>query len=218
MPLSKIPYLIPTKEVRGEIRVANSCFIVSLAPAGTIVEAREFILRIKTEFKDATHNVPVFIIGHGESMTAHCSDDGEPAGTAGRPALAVLQGSGLGDVAIVITRYFGGTKLGTGGLVRAYSDAVRAVLEKVERSIRVLADKVVVVFPYTYLERLRRIASACDGVVLEEEFGMEVTITARFRVENTIAFQVQVTELTKGSVTINVIDTSEVCIPISLIK
>ena len=63
---------------------------------------------------DASHNVPVYLIGHGDSETAHCSDAGEPSGTAGRPALAVLRGSGLGDVAVVVTRYFGGTKLGTG--------------------------------------------------------------------------------------------------------
>ena len=78
-------------------------------------------------------------IGHGESVTAHCSDAGEPSGTAGRPALAVLQGSGLGDAAVVVTRYFGGTKLGTGGLVRAYSDAVRSVLAGLSKAMKSVA-------------------------------------------------------------------------------
>ena len=73
------------------------------------------------------------MIGHGASTTAHCSDDGEPSGTAGRPALSVLQGSGIGDVVLVITRYFGGTKLGTGGLVRAYGDSVRNLLKVLPR-------------------------------------------------------------------------------------
>jgi len=93
-----------------------------------VEEAKVFIGRIRAEFADASHNVPAYLVGHGSSVIAHCGDDGEPSGTAGRPMLAVLQGSGLGDVAVVVTRYFGGTKLGTGGLVRAYGGAARTAL------------------------------------------------------------------------------------------
>jgi uncharacterized YigZ family protein len=214
----KTPYPIPSAEVRAEIRVANSRFIASLAPAFSVDEARAFIAKIKDEFSDASHNVPVFLIGHGDSVTAHCSDAGEPSGTAGRPALAVLQGSGLGDVVVVITRYFGGTKLGTGGLVRAYSDSVRAVLEKVERSVRVMTDTVMAAFPYTYLERVRRIAAACNGTILDEEFAADVTVTARFRVEDTPAFQAQLIELTSGTIHAEVIQTEELLMPLRDIK
>ncbi|HEX7556274.1 MAG TPA: YigZ family protein [Leptolinea sp.] len=214
----KIPYPIPSNEVSAEIRVVNSRFIASLAPAENVEEAKAFIARIKTEFSDATHHVPVFLIGHGDSVTAHCSDDGEPSGTAGRPALAVLQGSGLGDVVMVITRYFGGTKLGTGGLVRAYSDSVRSVLEKVERSARVMTDTVQVSFPYTYLERIRRIAAAGNAVILHEDFDAEVTFIARFQVEETPGFKSQVINLTSGSVIPEIIDTSEVLVPWKSIK
>ncbi len=213
MSTTRSPYPIPSAEVRAEIKVVNSRFIASLAPAFTVDEARAFISRIKDEFSDASHNVPVFLIGHGDSVTAHCSDAGEPSGTAGRPALAVLQGSGLGDVVVVVTRYFGGTKLGTGGLVRAYSDSVRAVLEKVERSARVMTDTVMVAFPYTYLERVRRIAAACEGTILDEEFAADVTVTARFRVEDTPAFQSQLIELTGGTVRAEVIQTEELLMP-----
>ena len=213
MSTTRSPYPIPSAEVRAEIKVANSRFIASLAPALSVDEARVFIAKIKDEFSDASHNVPVFLIGHGDSVTAHCSDAGEPSGTAGRPALAVLQGSGLGDVVVVVTRYFGGTKLGTGGLVRAYSDSVRAVLEKGARSARVITDTVMVAFPYTYLERVRRIAAACDGTILDEEFTADVTITARFRVEDTPAFQAQVVELTGGSVHAEVIQSEEMLMP-----
>ena len=213
MSATRSPYPIPSNEVRAEIKVANSRFISSLAPAFGVDEVRAFISRIKEEFSDASHNVPVFLIGHGDSVTAHCSDAGEPSGTAGRPALAVLQGSGLGDVVVVVTRYFGGTKLGTGGLVRAYSDSVRAVLEKVERSARVMTDTVMVAFPYTYLERVRRIAAACEGTILDEEFAADVTVTARFRVEDTPAFQAQIIELTGGTVRAEVIQTEEMLMP-----
>ena len=125
-------YLIPAQETRIEIIVVNSRFIATAAPVFSVDEAKAFIAKVREEFADASHNVPTYLIGHGASVIAHCSDDGEPSGTAGRPALAVLRGSGLGDVAVVVTRYFGGTKLGTGGLVRAYGDAVREVLAVLE--------------------------------------------------------------------------------------
>ncbi|MBT7818395.1 MAG: YigZ family protein, partial [Chloroflexi bacterium] len=129
--------IIPAKQVETEIRVSNSRFISNAAPVFSVEEAKQFIAQIKEKYGDANHNVPVFIIGHGASITAHSSDDGEPSGTAGRPALSVLQGSGFGDIVVVITRYFGGTKLGTGGLVRAYSDSMRAVLEKMPKAEKV---------------------------------------------------------------------------------
>lgn len=213
MHTEKPVYPVPSRETWAEIRVANSRFIATIAPARSVEDARSFINRIKTEFSDASHNVPVFLIGHGDSVTAHCSDDGEPSGTAGRPALAVLQGSGLGDVVLVITRYFGGTKLGTGGLVRAYSDSVRAVLEKVERSARVMTDTVMAVFPYTYLERVRRLVSVCGGEILDEEFTADVTVTTRFREEDTPQFQAQMAELTSGRVHPEIIESGEMLMP-----
>ena len=111
-------YLLPAEEVRRELTVSNSRFIATLAPVSSVNEAKAFVARIRKEFADASHNVPAYIIGGGNSITEYCSDDGEPSGTAGRPALAVLRGSGLGDVAVVVTRYFGGTLLGKGGLVQ----------------------------------------------------------------------------------------------------
>ena len=103
----------------------------------------------------AIRNVPAFLVGFGQSVIAHCSDDGEPSGTAGRPALAVLQGSGLGDIGVVVTRYFGGTKLGTGGLVRAYTDAVKAVLEILPLAEKVPTHTVMLVIPYALYEQVK---------------------------------------------------------------
>ena len=112
-------YLIPAHEIRRELVVVNSRFIATLAPAFSTDEARLFIKRMRQEFADASHNVPAYIIGGGNNLTDYCSDDGEPQGTSGRPALAVLRGSGLGDAVLVITRYFGGTLLGTGSDLQA---------------------------------------------------------------------------------------------------
>ncbi|MCA9979837.1 MAG: YigZ family protein [Anaerolineales bacterium] len=203
---------IPARETRTEIEVLNSRFIASLAPAFSVEEARAFIARIKEEFSDATHNVPLFVVGHGANVTAHCSDDGEPSGTAGRPALAVLQGSGLGDTAVVVTRYYGGTKLGTGGLVRAYGDAVRAVLEQTPRAAKVPTHTVLTAVPYNLLERVRLLVPAYDGLILEEDFAADITLTLRFRTEHFPSFQEALTELSHGQIEAEIVETNEATI------
>lgn len=177
-------YVVPLHEIRSEIKVSNSRFIATLAPAFSVEEARAFILRIRQEFADASHNVPAYLIGGSTSVIEHCSDDGEPSGTAGRPALTVLKGSGLGDVAVVVTRYFGGTKLGTGGLVRAYTEAVQKIVEIVERAERVPMLNFMIDLPYNWLERLRRLIAVHHGQVLDEEFAATITLTARLPLEN----------------------------------
>jgi uncharacterized YigZ family protein len=207
------PYPVPAQEIRCEFTVSNSHFISTLSPAFSVDEAKAFILRIKAEFPDASHNVPLFLIGHGDSETAHSSDAGEPSGTAGRPALAVLRGSGLGDVAVVVTRYFGGTKLGTGGLVRAYSEAVRLVVDSVPRAEKILTHTIMLVFPYTYLERVRLLVAAQAGTVLDAVFAADVTLTARLAVEKLPAFQASLSDLTKGRVQAEVIESKEVLLP-----
>ena len=209
-------YLRPARVTRVEIRVLNSRFIATAAPVFSVDEARDFVARIREEFAYASHNVPAFVVGHGATITAHCHDDGEPSGTAGRPALAVLRGSGLGDVCVVVTRYFGGTKLGTGGLVRAYGDAVRAVLAELPLAKKVATHTVLVGLPYTYLERVRLAIDACQGQTLDEEFAAEVTITARFSVEHLPPFQNALKELSNGALEAVIVDTDESTImPIS---
>jgi uncharacterized YigZ family protein len=207
-------YPVPLHEIRRELTISNSRFISSLAPVFSVDEAKAFIARIKAEFADASHNVPVYLVGHGGSEIAHCSDAGEPSGTAGRPALAVLRGSGLGDVAVVVTRYFGGTRLGTGGLVRAYSEAVRLVVEAVPRAERALTHTLMLAFPYTYLERMRLLVSAQEGSILDEAFAADVTLTARMRVEKLPAFQAALSELTNGRVQAEIIETHPILMPL----
>lgn len=208
-------YPIPAKETRTEILVVNSRFIATLAPAFTVDQARAFIARIRDEYSDATHNVPAFVVGHGNSVTAHSNDDGEPSGTAGRPALAVLQGSGLGDAAVVVTRYFGGTKLGTGGLVRAYSDAVRSVLEITPLAERVPTHTAMLVVPYTWFERARLLVEEHKGKILDEEFGVDVTLTMRFAVVDFSAFQDSLQAASHGSLQAVIIESGETIMPYS---
>jgi uncharacterized YigZ family protein len=208
-------YPVPLRKTRTEILVVNSRFIASLAPAFNVEEARQFIARIRNEFADATHNVPVFVIGHGASTITHSSDDGEPSGTAGRPALAVLEGSGLGDAVVVVTRYFGGTKLGTGGLVRAYGDAVRSVLEITPRAQRLPVYTIMFVTPYSLFERARLLVEAQRGQILDESFAADVTLTARFPQDRFPDFQSALQELSAGQVQAEIIESGEAIVPIT---
>jgi len=209
------PYSIPLQEIRREQTVVNSRFIATLAPAASIDEARTFIARIKKEFADATHNVLVYVIGGGNTVTEFCSDDGEPAGTAGKPALTVLRTSGLGDVALVITRYFGGTKLGTGGLVKAYTEAAQSVVNVVGRGRRVPVHVALAVIPYNLLERVRLLVKKDGGEVLGEDFGGDITLTLRFPVKVFESFQDGLLELSAGKIKAEVIETVETIVPLA---
>jgi putative IMPACT (imprinted ancient) family translation regulator len=156
------------------------------------------------------------VVGHGKSVTAHSHDDGEPSGSSGRPALAVLRGSGLGDVAVVVTRYFGGTKLGIGGLVRAYGDAVRAVLAVLPRAVKVATHAVILTMPYALYEQVHRLVAAHGGQLLEQDFAAEVTLLARFVVERLPAFQSALRELSGGKLEAETVETNEATImPVS---
>lgn len=192
--------IVPLEAVRAEIVVVNSRFVASLAPAGSVEEARAFIASIRAEFPDATHNVPAFIVGGGNSSTEYCSDDGEPSGTSGRPLLAVLKGSGLGNVAVVVTRYFGGTLLGTGGLVKAYGEAGRAALAKVRRAAMVETARIEFDLPYQLFDRLRIIAAECGAEIVEEKFEEAVSLAVEVALDGREAFESRLRELSSGGV------------------
>jgi len=205
-------YAVPARETRVEIVVVNSRFIATAAPASTVAEARAFVARIKDEYADASHNVSAYVIGHGNSVTAHANDDGEPSGTAGRPALAVLRGSGLGDVAVVVTRYFGGTKLGTGGLVRAYGDAVREVLAVLPRAVRASTHTVFFEVPYALFDRVCLLVEAHHGEITERDFTVQVGVMARFATVRYPAFADALRELSHGTVEAEIVETDDAAI------
>ncbi len=207
-------YTVPLTEIRREHVVVNSKFIATLAPAFSIDEARAFMARIRKEFADATHNVPAYIIGGGNTVTEYFSDDGEPAGTSGRPALTVLRGSGLGDVALVITRYFGGTLLGTGGLVKAYTESAQLVVNAVGRGQRVPVHQALLAIPYNLLERVRQLSARHRGEILAEDFAGDITMTLQFPVSEFDAFQLGLRELSAGKLQTEVIETKETIVPL----
>ena len=208
-------YSVPLTEIRRELVVVNSRFISTLAPAFSIDEARAFMARIKHEFADASHNVPVYIIGGGNTVTEYFSDDGEPSGTSGKPALAVMRGSGLGDAVLVITRYFGGTLLGTGGLVKAYTESAQLVVNAVGRGQRVPVHIVMIALHYNLLERLRLVVTRQRGEVLGEDFAADITMTVRLPIDSFESFQNDLRELSAGKLQAEVIETKEMIVPVA---
>ncbi len=208
-------YSVPLTEIRCELIVMNSRFISTLAPAFSIDEARAFMARIKHEFADASHNVPVYIIGGGNTVTEYFSDDGEPSGTSGKPALAVMRGSGLGDAVLVITRYFGGTLLGTGGLVKAYTESAQLAVNAVGRGQRVPVHIAMIALPYNLLERLRLVVTRQRGEVLGEDFAADITMTVRLPVDSFELFQNDLRELSAGKLQAEVIETKEMIVPVT---
>jgi uncharacterized YigZ family protein len=211
--MSKL-YSIPLHEIHREHLVLNSRFIATLAPVFSAEEARAFIARVKKEFADASHNVPAYVIGGGNTVTEYCSDDGEPSGTAGKPALAVLRGSGLGDGAVVVTRYFRGTKLGKGGLVKAYTESTQRVVNEVERGRRVDVQVVMVVAPYNLFEMIRLMVGRNNGEILDEDFTENVTMSLQFPLESFDTFQQELRELSAGKLQAEVIETKETIVRI----
>lgn len=193
-------YLVPAGESRLELRFKNSVFIGTAGLAATVEEARGLVARLRAEFPDASHHVYAFAVGFGASLTHGMSDDGEPHGTAGRPVLAVVQGSGLGDVAVVVTRYFGGAKLGTGGLVKAYGDTAKAVLEALPRTEKISRVAARLVLPYELHARGRLLIGEAEGEIEAEEFGAQVSLRLRLRQDRAEGLDRALRELSAGRV------------------
>ncbi|GIK41071.1 MAG: YigZ family protein [Chloroflexota bacterium] len=195
-------YPIPAGEARIELHVKNSRFIGRAGYTPSVAEAKAFIEKVKAEEPACSHAVYAFAVGYGASVTHGMSDAGEPSGTAGRPALAVVKGSGLGDVTVVIVRYFGGTKLGTGGLVKAYTETAQAALAELPLAEKVERRSVQVTLPYAAYEPVKRMVVAHQGQVDAEEFAAQVTLRLTFTADDLPAFQAALAETTSGQVTV----------------
>lgn len=159
------------------------------------------IERVRAEFPDATHHCFAYVVGPpGSTSTAAASDDGEPAGTAGRPMLKVLLNSGLGDIVAVVTRYYGGVKLGKGGLVRAYSGGVQHALREVQARERVARIDARVVVPYAAIDAVHRLLAHHGVTIVGELFGTGVALSLLVPEDHVDAVNHALADLTGGSV------------------
>lgn len=181
----------------GEIEEKKSRFLGKIKPVSTEEEAIAFIESIKKQYWDARHNCYAFIIGeHSESI--RCSDDGEPSGTAGKPMLEVLQNNGLKNVVAVVTRYFGGTLLGTGGLVRAYTQATQAALEEAQIATMTLMSVLEIRTDYNAIGKIKYMFAQADTLVMGEEYGVDVAVTIAVPVTEKETMQKKIVEATNG--------------------
>lgn len=188
------------KTIRAEAEAViiekRSRFIATAAPTATEAEALEFLERMRKKYSDATHNVYAYVID--ENNIFRYSDDNEPSGTAGMPVLDTIRKSGLVDCAVVVTRYFGGTLLGTGGLVHAYGAAAKEGLNAAGIITRTLCDVLSVNVDYTTAGRLNHFFAEEKTLLGDTDYAAEVTFTLFSPVPETDLLTAKLTEITNG--------------------
>ena len=167
-------YRAPACEVRAELRERKSRFLAVVTPVADEIVAQEHLAAVRAEFPDATHHCWAWRLGARGAERS--SDDGEPAGTAGPPILHVLRGAELSGVLAVVVRWFGGVKLGKGGLVRAYGDATRLALEELPVMWVVPAERLVVELPYPQLGAVKRLIRPPQVELVTEQYGEAVRL------------------------------------------
>ena len=181
----------------GEIEEKRSRFIATVRHIESQEEAAAFVEEMRKAYWDARHNCSAYILGkNGEYR--HSSDDGEPSGTAGRPMLDVLSVEGLTDTAVVVTRYFGGTLLGTGGLVRAYSEAVREGLRNSEIIEKKLRVRLLITVDYTGVGKLQYLFAQKQVMILDSAYAEEVTFEIAVLPEEEAGIAAAVADATGG--------------------
>lgn len=195
----KMTYKTVLKENRAEMIEKKSRFIASVKPVSTEEEALTFLNEIKAEFRDATHNVYAYIIS--ENNICRYSDDGEPGGTAGVPTLDVLRKEGLTDLCVVVTRYFGGTLLGAGGLVRAYGKSAKLGVLAAKITEKIYCHELKIAISYDWLGKIRHIIENGDYILGDIEYADNVTVTAYIKYDLLDKFLKEVSDATNASVT-----------------
>jgi len=196
-------FLTIEREQTAEIKVTGSRFIGTAYPITTEKQASEFIQRISRKFFNATHNCYAYQIGSHSVTITRYSDAGEPAGTAGLPILNVINGRQLTNVAVVITRYFGGTKLGKGGLVRAYSQCTRQVLDQCSMVKKYLYQKLKLEFDYNLTGSVMRVISSLHANIHESIYDKNSTLILYLRKSMVKRFKSDLLETTSGKISIS---------------
>ena len=187
----------------AETRVKNSRFLAEVFPVSSPEEAKEAWRFRKETYDNGGHIVYAFTVGNQQNISG-CSDDGEPSGTAGKPVLAVLQGSGLTNAMITVARWFGGTKLGTGGLVHAYGEAAQAALENAEFIELVPTTGVEITLAYNLYNQFISKSAPLGFSVTAEEFAANIKISGTICSENLPALEMMLQEIGNGKITLTI--------------
>ena len=191
--------LVLEENVLYELNVKNSRFLAEAFIVENAEAAREKLREQKARYADASHVVHAFVVGP-EGNVMGCSDDGEPPGTSGRPTLEVLKGSGVTNVILTVTRWFGGTKLGTGGLVKAYTESAQGAVALMRTHEMVAMSSFSVEVPYALYEQVKKLLAACGAEVLTEDFGAAITLAGRLRESETETLATQLRDISRGGI------------------
>lgn len=202
-----IPDLRPGEVFRVEQTIKRSRFIASVGHTPGVEQAKAFIEQIKAEFEDARHNCWAYCAGAaGSTDRIGASDDGEPHGTAGRPMLTAVTHSGIGEVTVVVTRYFGGILLGTGGLVKAYQSSVKMALEAVPTRIRTKTKRIKFSVEHRFVNQVLRKIETANGRILEKNFDMDADFDVEIPEDLAETFAKELEELTRGALLIEFVE------------
>jgi len=193
-------YKIILNSAESDVEIKKSHFLGELKNVRSEEEAKEFLEEVRKKHRDARHHCFAMRIGSPENVYERFSDDGEPQGTAGKPILALLQGAGLYDVCAVVTRYFGGTLLGTGGLVRAYSDSLKEALELSESAELTKGFRFCLTSDYSMSNRIKYLAGTMDLFTLSEDYSDVCSLTYILEKEKFESFTSKVREMSGGKV------------------
>ncbi|MEC7939556.1 MAG: YigZ family protein [Pseudomonadota bacterium] len=187
--MNEQPYLIPSAPALFEEEIKKSIFITHLAHTPSVEAAKQFVEQVKKEHASARHNCWGFVAGRPEdSMLWGFSDDGEPSGTAGKPILAQLSGSGVGELTAVVTRYSGGIKLGTGGLVKAYGGGVQQALKLLQTIKKKITTKLRLELDYGFVPIAQSIMAQHQAVEVQADYGVQVELIIEIELLQVDAF------------------------------
>ncbi|OAT26958.1 IMPACT family protein [Proteus myxofaciens] len=203
-------YLIPAEIVEFSEEIKKSRFITFIAHTEGIDAAKAYIQSIKEQFPDARHHCWAFVAGRpDDSQQLGFSDDGEPTGTAGKPILAPLLGSGMGEVTAVVVRYFGGIKLGTGGLVRAYGSGVQQALRLLQTKTKVPQSFFRVECEYSLVSLLEQVVEQYEGKILSSEYTDKVAFMLSLPTLSCHDVEIKLRDISRGNVQLKSIDKNE---------
>jgi len=207
-------YLVAKNSVIEELIVNRSRFICYLAPSSSIEQAKVFLKHVQQLHPQASHHCYAYLAERADSRQYYgFSDDGEPSGTAGKPMLTVLQGHGVGEICAVVVRYFGGTKLGTGGLQRAYSGSVRQALALLTSKIKIPMVSRTLACQYSQINDVLHVIEKLGGLVIEQVFSDGINLQVKLPEDNLDIIVKKIKTISSGSIILQKLDESNELAP-----
>lgn len=196
-------FITIASETRAELKVQASRFIAAALPVATRAEAEQFLDRERRTYHDATHHCFAYRLGT-DGRQFRFSDAGEPSGSAGKPILAAIDAQRLTNVIVVVTRYFGGTKLGVGGLVRAYSDAALLVLERAEKVTKYKTTLLEATFPHSHISGVMHVVSTVGAKIVDTTYDEDVHAVLEIRLAKAEELKTALVNKTRGNIALKI--------------